>query len=173
MNPGSKVTWPQYVAEMVIYWRTQFIKDYKDIQRGQDWHKTIQKPVRDLNQQAAVICNYFEHPNKEPLVAVAFRNFFRKTKPMKIGQFRKVRFTEKNGRRVSNITQDEKDVVTGINAELNRLIIQRDMFIAATPKSKDPLKSQEEIKFKTTGSSKKKGGLGNILALEQQLKKDN
>jgi hypothetical protein len=170
MNPGSKITWPQYVAEMIIYLRTQILKDYKDIQRGPKWYASIPKPVRDLNQQASVVCNYFEHPTKEPLVAAAFRNYFRKVRPLKMGQYRKVRFTTKGGKQVSNITQDEKDIVTGITAELDRLTKQRNAFVSVAPKPK----SEDPIKFKTTQKAPAKGaGLASIMALEEQLKKNN
>jgi hypothetical protein len=168
MNPGTKITWPQFVAEMVIYWRTQFLKDYKDIQRGPNWYRSIPKAVRDLNQQASVICNFFEHPSKEPLVTAAFKNWFRTNKPMKIGQFRKVRSTIKNGRQVSNITQDEKTAIIGIAAELEKLIKQRNAFATVAPKEQS--KPKEDIKFKTSSDSKKKG-LADILALEQQITK--
>lgn len=172
MNPGSKVTWPQYVAEMVIYWRTQIIKDYKEIKRGPGWYKTIPKVVRDLNQQASVICNYFPHINDEPLVAVAFRNYFRRTHTLKIGQFRKVRFTEKNGRKILNITQDEKTIIIGITAELERLLEQRNIFAKASEKVKAQAE-KKDVSFKTTTSTPKKGSLASILALEQkQIKKD-
>jgi hypothetical protein len=171
MNPGSKITWPQYVAEMVVFWRTQFLKNYQDIQRGPGWYESIAKHVRDLNQQATVICNYFPHPNDESLVTVAFRNYFRKNRPMKIGQYRKTRATEKNGKQVSNITQDEKDTVLGIKAELDRLMSQRELFIKSAPKTKEEPKVQGEIKFKTQSSNKKKS-LADIMALEEkQLKK--
>jgi hypothetical protein len=126
MNPrGDKITWPQLVAEFVIYWRTEFLKDYKNIQFGPDWYKTITKQVRQLNQQACSICNYFPHPDDEPLVVVAFKNVFRKNRVMTIGQFRKVRKT-KDGK--INITQNEKDILTNITYELKRLVDQRDIF---------------------------------------------
>ena len=172
MNPGTKITWLQYIAEMIICCRVQLLKDYKDIQRGPDWYKSISKAVRDLNQQASVICNYFPHIDDEPLVSVAFRNYFRKRRPLKIGTFRKVRFTEKDGRKVGNITQDEKDTVVGIQAELDRLIAQRNVFVDAAPKIIEEPKATSKVRFKTAGTSKK-SSLEALIALEQEQIKKN
>lgn len=171
MDPGSKVTWPQFVAEMVIYWRIQFLKDYRDIKVGHGWHNSICKAVRDLNQQAAVICNYFPHPDDEKIVEAAFRNFFRRNRPMKIGRYRKVRFTEKGSRKVLNITQDEQDVVRGITHELEQLRARREIFTAEAKKietKKDP----KAITFNTTASKPtgQKVGLAALMELEKQLK---
>lgn len=165
MNPNSKVTWPQLIAEFVIWFRRQLIKDYKDIKLGPKWSNQIQKQVRSLNQQASVLCNYFPHPNDEPLVKVAFKNYFRKFKPLKIGQFRKVRFTKKNNREVSNITQDEKDIVIGIKTELDRLIKQREQFKVVATKE---IKKEEKVTFKTS-SSGKSGSLAQILKMENEI----
>lgn len=167
MNPVVKVTWPQFIAEMVIYWRTQILKTYKDIKIGDGWYKPITKAVRDLNQQACVLCNYFPHPDDEKMVEVAFKNFFRRNRSLKLGQHRKVRYTEKNGRKVLNITQDEKDVVIGVTAELNILLEKRNIFQKEGTKLEEA-KKPETVTFNT--STPKKSKLANLLALEQKLK---
>jgi len=128
MNPQDKVTWPQLIMEFVIYWRIQFLKDYKNIKHGYGWSNQIQKQVRQLTQQAYAICNYFPHPDDEPLVVPAFKNFFRRHRPLTIGTYRKTRFTTKGNRKVCNLTQGEKDVVLGLAAELSKLIDQRNVF---------------------------------------------
>jgi hypothetical protein len=167
MNPnGPKITWPQLIAEYVIYWRTKFLNDYKDVKMGDGWSSSCSKAVRDLNQQASVLANYFPHPDSDPLVKVAFKNFFRNRKPLKIGQYRKVRVT-KNGKQ--NITQDEKDVIKGIATELERLIKQRDMFVATSPKVLER-KEQESVNFGSKSSSPKKVSLAEIAKLEESIK---
>lgn len=165
MNPGSKVTWPQFIAEMVVFWRTKFLKDYKDIRMGPDWYKAIPKAVRELNQQASVLCNYFPHPDDEPLVIVAFKNFFRKNRPCKIGQYRKTRATKAG---THNITQDEKDVIMGINEELKRLISQREAYMVAMPDNRP--ETPTPAVFKTmTATQIKKGSLASLLELERKI----
>ncbi len=169
MNPGSKVTWPQFVAEMVIYFRTKILDDYRDVKIGPDWYKTRMKEVRNLNQQACIICNYFPHPDEEKLVYAAFKNFFRNAKPLKIGQFRKVRYTEKNGKKISNITDAEKDVISGISVELSRLIKQRDIFSQTKPAMQEVV-APEAVTFRqNTVVSKSK--LASLLELENRLNK--
>jgi hypothetical protein len=168
MNPGTKITWPQFVAEMIIYWRTRFIKDYQDITIGPDWYKPIMKHVRDLNQQSTVICNYFPHPDDEPMVTVAFKNWFRKNRPMKIGRFRKTRI-KPNGS--LNITQDEKDVIYGVQSELDRLIKQRS--IISSDVKKRPAPSNDTVQYDTTGPQRKnKNNLRYLLDLEKKMSGD-
>lgn len=167
MNPLDKVTWPQLVAEFVIFWRKQFLPNYKGL-GGPGWSSSIQRHVRNLNQQACVLCNYFPHPSDDPLVEVAFKSYFRKNRPMKIGQYRKVRFTIKNGREVSNITQDEKDVVLGIDAEYQKLVKQRNMF-----SEMGKTEVYEEGKIIKFGATKRVSKLNKILELEKKLKEKN
>lgn len=106
------------------------MKDYKEIKYGEGWYLPIQTQVRHLNQQSHSICNYFPHPDDEPLVIAAFKNVFRKLRPLSIGGFRKTRQT-KNGK--LNITQAEKDIIIAIECELERLIAQRDIFKDVVP----------------------------------------
>lgn len=169
MNPEEKVTWPQLIAEFVIYWRSKMLKNYPKIQKGKGWSNAIQKQVRDLNQQAAVICNYFPHPDDEPLVVYAVKKYFREQKPLKIGRFRKNRITNKNGRDIINITQDEKDVVLGISAELAKAIKTRESYNTSSPTTK-----QETVANPTFDTQKnhkqKRGSLSYLLELEKELK---
>jgi hypothetical protein len=167
--PGEKVTWPQFIAEMVIFWRSRYLKDFPKIEKGKGWSRPIQKIVRDLNQQAAVICNYFPHPDDEPLVVYAVKKYFRTHKPLKIGRVRKSRVTKTGGRERVNITQSEKDVVLGINAELMKVLETREVFNKATPS--EPKKEPEKVTFAASTASKpKRGSLAYLVALEQQLK---
>ena len=167
MDPMSKVTWPQLIAEFVVYWRIRCLKDYPKVNKGKGWSNSIQKQVRDLNQQAAAICGYFPHPDDEPLVLYAVKKYFREHKPLKIGQFRKVRTFTKNGRECLNITQAEKDVVLGINAELMKVMKTRDSFSIAAPATD----SEKINTFNTNAtSSKKKGSLSFLIELEKELK---
>lgn len=167
MGSTSKITWPQFISEMIIFLRVKVLPNYNDVKLGNDWYKSLMREVRMLNQQASAICNYFPHPDNEPLVIVAFKNFFRKHRPLKIGQFRKTRFTEKNGRKISNITQAEKDVVIGIDDELQRLIKQRDIFINCKSSLSENV-GQGEISFKPTQSSSGKS-IKSLIELEQTL----
>lgn len=157
MSPGTKVTWPQLIAEFVIYWRTKYIDSYKGIKQGEGWYRSIAAQVRKLNQQASVICNYFPHPNDEPMVIVAFRNWFRNNRTMKIGQFRKVRSTTKNGKTVVNITQDEKDTVYGLKTEFDKIIKQRKAFLDAVP---DDIVLKPTFKTNTEQTKKNLRSLG-------------
>lgn len=183
MNPKDKVTWPQLVAEFVVYNRKKYWTMYKDVSYGPDWHKAISKHVRGIVQQAYVLCNYFPHPQDEPMVEVAFKNVFRNFRFTKIGQFRKVR-TKKNGNQ--NITQDEKDVVQAIHTELCRLIEQRNIFkdvINAANLAKEKLAAKEtaalEDKIEKTEIKiskplrKKKLSLDKIANLENESQSNN
>lgn len=165
MNPnGDKITFPQLVAEFVIYWRTEILSDYKDISYGPDWYIPIQKQVRVLNQQAYTICNYFPHPDDEPLVIVAFKNIFRKQRPLTIGAFRKVRQT-KSGK--INITQAEKDILSALKYELDRLIKQRNIFTDVVVKEK-----KENITFNSAKTYNQSKGLKGLMQIEEKLKAD-
>jgi hypothetical protein len=167
MNPADKITFPQFFAECIVWLRRQVIKNYKEIQLGPGWSNSIQRHVRTLNQQAAVICNYFPSPKDDPLVEVAFKNFLRRVQPLKIGQYRKVRSVIRRGRQVSTITQDEKDIITGIMKEYMQLKEQRDIFKQIVPQQ--PTKPPEEIKFKTTSGSKNKKNIASLIELENKL----
>jgi len=141
------------------------LKDYKDIVFGPDWYVPIQKQVRALNQQAYTICNYFPHPDDEPLVIVAFKNIFRKQRPLTIGAFRKVRQT-KNGK--INITQAEKDILSALQYELDRLIKQRNLFTDIIPKENKTVK--ENVTFSSAKSYAKNKGLKALMNAEQKIK---
>ncbi|MFA5759525.1 MAG: hypothetical protein WC942_09255 [Clostridia bacterium] len=147
-NPQAMVTWPQFIAECVIFWRSKIIKTFPKITYGPGWSDALARQVRQLNQQAATICNYFPHPDDEPLVYSAFKNYIRANRVMKIGQYRKVR-TTKDGK--CNITQDEKDVVKGIAKELLRLTNQRAAVTNAATKNKT--QTTEPIFKKSSGSA--------------------
>ena len=161
MDPTAKITFPQYIMEMVIYNRMRFLKTFPKIHRGPGWSQQIAKQVRQLCQQSSTICNYFPHPDEEPLVIASFRNFFRNNRAMKIGAFRKARIN-KNGK--CNITNDEKDIVVGVTKELERLQKQRDIFKTVVKKQ-----NNGEIKFKTNHGSLKKDKKKNVLELEKKL----
>lgn len=160
MNPNARVTWPQFIAEMVVWNRTRIINEYKQIKMGEGWSNAISDKVRKLVQQAYAICNYFPHPNEEPLVYVAFKNFFRNNRVLKIGQFRKGR---------KSITQDEKDVVKGVMVELDKLLKQRNVFAESTEKiiQEDPSKEKTFRTEQTT--AKPKNSLSALLELERKL----
>lgn len=162
-NPQSKITFPQFVAEMVIFNRARFIKDFPKIEKGPGWSKQISKVVRGLVQQATVVCNYFPDINEDPLVEEAFKNFFRNNRVFKIGQYRKVRVT-KAGK--LNITQDEKDIINGIDAEYKKLVKKRQIFREVRTVD-EPQKTKIVSKY----SSKSKGVLDDILEMEKSLER--
>lgn len=128
MNPGTKVTWPNFIVECIIYWRIKLIKDYPKVTKGPGWSKIISGQVRRLAQQVHVLVNYFEHPSQEPLVVVAFKNYLRQNRVTTVGGYRKVRYKTINDRKVLNISKAEKDFINGVAAELNRLKKQRESF---------------------------------------------
>ncbi len=169
MDPGSKITWPQLIAEFVVFLRTRVFDQYKGIQKGKEWYRPIQKEVRLLNQQAAIICSYFPHPQDEPLVTYAVKKFFREHKPLGIGGFRKNRVSKKAGREHSTVTQTEKDVVLGINAELMKALKTRESYnTAAVPKE---ARMPDKVTFDTgSATAPRKGSLGYLLALEKEMK---
>lgn len=162
-NPQDKITFPQFVAEMVIFNRERFIKDFQKIQRGPGWSKQLSRIVRGLVQQAGVVCNYFPDINEDPLVEQAFRSFFRNNRVFKIGQYRKTR-VKKDGK--LNITQDEKDIINGINAEYQKLLKKRNIFKEVRAVD-EPRKSDIISRY----AQKPKGSLDDILEMEQSLEK--
>lgn len=146
MNPSAKITWPQFIMEMVIYHRSKYLKDYPKIQKGPNWSEYIQKQVRSLSQQAYMIVKYFPHPDDEPLIVPAFKNYFRQNRVMKIGQYRKTR--QKDGKCL--VTQDEKDLVKGIACELNRLKENRNRMMQSASKTTDvDNKEKKQISYRT------------------------
>lgn len=171
MSPGTKVTWPQFIVEMVIYWRSRILKDYPKVTKGKGWSRPIATQVRNLEHQAAVICNYFPHPDSEPLVIYAVKKYFRENKPLKLGGFRKNRTTVKeSGRESSTVTQAEKDIVIGIQAELDKVLASRNLYTETKPPE---ARHPSEIRFETTRKPSKKSALAYALALEKQIKADS
>ena len=171
LAPGEKVTWPQFIVEMVIYWRKKIIKGYPEIKMGKGWSRPIQTQVRNLEHQAAVICNYFPHPQDEPLVVYAVKKYFRTNRPLKLGGFRKNRFkiNEKTGRESTTISQTEKDIVLGIRNELDKVLATRNVYHEITPV--EP-KKPHEITFGPAKRPVKKAGLSYLLSLEKQIKNE-
>lgn len=164
-NPSSKITFYQLVAEMTLWNRESYLKGHIKLSRGPGWSKAISGQVRSLCQQSVVLCNYFPFILDEPLVCVAFKNFFRNTRCMKIGAFKKNRLNKKGN---LNISQAEKDVVNGIRAELDKLIKQRDTFKNVVAKTIEK-KANEEIKFQSGNNSGGKMNVGSLLSLEKKL----
>ncbi len=169
MDPTSKVTWPQLIAEFVIFFRKRYIKGYPDVPTGKGWSQAIQKQVRDLNQQASIICAYFPHPDDEPLVVHAVKKYFRENKPLKIGKCRRIRIIKNKNREKVNISQAEKDVVLGINHELMKAIKARNIcseviIPVTTEESKEKTFNTQEF-----AHGKKRGNLSYLLELEKQL----
>lgn len=166
MDPNGKVTWPQFIVELVIVSRRKFIPKYRDIKLGRGWSREISGEVRKLVQQATVLCNYFEHPDKDPLVRAAFLKYFREHTPMKIGQYRKTRYKMLgNGRKVCTITQDEKDIVNGIYAEFEKLSSLRGNPVSQDASAKYHLSNIPKtgpVKFKTLVPGQKPSLIGTL-----------
>lgn len=169
-NSEEKITFPQFIMEMVLYNREQYWKKFPKLPRGKGWSNSVQTQVRNLVQQASVIANYFPHINDDPLVMVSFRNFFRNFRVGTIGRFTKYRVSKNGNRESLNITQAEKDVVLGIMSEFNRLKEQREIFSKASSKETKP--KTESVKFNTHTPNRNKKTLSSLMELEQQLKKD-
>lgn len=163
-NPQDKITFPQFVAEMVIFNRERFIKSFQKLDRGPGWSNQISRTVRGLVQQATVVCNHFPSIEEEPLVEEAFKSFFRNNRVFKIGQYRKTRVS-KTGK--LNITQDEKDVIKGIKAEYDKLTKKRQVFKEVRAKE-EPQKEKIVSRY----ANKPKGVLDDILAMEASLTKE-
>lgn len=143
-SPGAKnITFPQFIVEMVVFFRSKLLKDWKHVKRGPDWHKNIGTQVRNLNYQANFILNWFPHPDEEPLVEVAFRNYFKLNRTCAIGGY------VKNKKKLS---QQEKEVIKGVWSELSRLQSRRSQMCSLSDKEKqyiENLKNNSNIKFRT------------------------
>jgi hypothetical protein len=169
MSPGTLVTWPQLLAEIVIYNRIKIIKSFPKVQLGPGWSCAIAGQVKGLIQQMHVICNYFEHPNTDPLVEVAFLHYFKNNKALKVGGFRKIRVT-KAGK--INITDTEKDTVKGLMYEFNRLKEQRDKFAKVqrdiiNVNQGDPLPTEISFRSGETSVKGEKLSLAELIRREQ------
>lgn len=160
-DPQSKITFPQFVAEMVLFNRERYIKDFEKFPRGKGWSTGKSGQIRRLVQQATVICNFFPSVENDSLVEISFRNYFRNNRVFKIGQYRKTRVT-KEGK--INITQDEKDTVKGILSEYNKLLKKRNMFADLKPNKTNEMKSNV-----VSGYKKKAKKIDAILELEKSL----
>ena len=110
----NKVTWPQYIAELVIYNRSLFIDKYKSLNKGKEWWVPISSEIRSLNQQAAHILSYFDNPEDDSMVNMAIHNHIKKRSVCKIGGYRQDKL---------KATFDEKSVVRSIQKELDILKI--------------------------------------------------
>lgn len=143
-DPNSKITFPQLVAEMLIWCLSKWAEPYKSIKKGPGWSTSISKQVRNINQQSYIICNHFPNPADDPLVEIAFKNFFRKHRPNSIGQARK---TDKS------VTKVEKDTIKAIKHEYETLKAERDRIQIAAEKQK-PIEEKpiEQIKFRINNS---------------------
>lgn len=152
MSPGAKVTWPQFVMECIIFNRTIYWSFYKNVKQGEGWFEFIPKDVRTLSQQAYAVCDYFPHPEDEPLVCVAFKNVLRNNRITKIGQYRKTRVS-KEGK--TTVTLDEQNFITAVQKELERLMAQRDTFRVIKTENELKAVSGDSVKFETTSGSRK------------------
>jgi hypothetical protein len=166
-NPtGKKISFPHYVAEMLLFNRSKILKNFPIIIKGEGWTNAIQDQYRKAVQQAYTICNYFPSIESEPLVEMAFRNVFRNNRILSIGQYRKIRVT-KAGK--LNITQAEKDCVLAISTELERLTKQRVTYSEVKTTESTPT-NPSTVKFGGSNTPTKKKSLAAILALEKQIK---
>lgn len=164
MNPGAEVTWPQFICEMVIFNRTRFVKDFPKILRGKGWSNQIQSQVRSVVQQAHNICNYFPHPDDDPMVFVATKNFFRNNGCCKLGGFKKNRVS-KAGKCL--VSQAEKDVVKGITSEYDKLSRRRSAFVDTAPKQNIE-RDTGKIQYRLVTNAKK-GKMSSLIDLEKKL----
>lgn len=171
MNPnGSKITFIQYLAEIICWNRMQVLKSYSDVKIGPQWYSTIQKDVRSLNQQAAALTGYFPFYEDEPLVVPAFKNFFRKHRTLAIGGFKKNRVTKKG---TIAISQEEKDCIIGISTELDRLIKQREIFkVTGNKLAEKPIQVIEKLSIIETPPMRGKSmtSLEKLMKIEQEIK---
>jgi hypothetical protein len=151
--PGDKITFPQYVTEMLVWCLSTWAEPYKSIKKGPGWSTAVSKQIRSISQQSYHICNHFPHPDDDKLVVLAFRNYFRKHKPNTIGRYRK---TDKSA------TKAEKDTINAINFEYKTLKSQEEKITNSAPTQQEPIeqKAIEDIKFRSsTGKSKLKAFL--------------
>ena len=148
-NPGTFVTWPQFLAECVIWWRSKLIKDFPKITYGKGWSNAISGQYKRLIQQMYQLCNYFPHPEDDKLVRVSFKNYIRKNRVTQVGSYRKNRIT-KDGK--LNISDAEKDFVKGVEHEFNQLKKQRESLY--NEMNNIPQKTKDQIKFRTKKTSK-------------------
>ncbi len=160
MSPGDKVTWPQLIMELIIENRVKYIRTHPQIKKGPQWSNDIPKQVRSLVQQSYCVCNYFPHPNNEPLVKTAILTIIKNNRVFKIGQYRKNR-VDKSGK--INITIDEMDFVKSIYRELSRLTERRDSFKS---EEKTQIEVKQEPSFRQVGSSNAKKSIADLMKLE-------
>jgi hypothetical protein len=172
MNPLVDVTFPQFVAEMVFFNRSVIIKTFPKIIKGQGWSRGFEAQYRSVIQQCYNLCNYFPRPDDDPLVEIAFKNFFKNTRCISIGCYRKTRVTKT---KKINISQAEKDVVKGISIELERLKSQQKKIIDKNDLEtikEDYTKSDNIVSIRPSYKPKK-NTFADILELERSLEKQN
>ena len=149
-NPGSLITFPQYMAEIVILNRERIIPGFQKIMRGPGWSYQLGKPYINLVQQCTCLCNYFPFYKDDLLAQTAILGFFRDKKVLKVGSYRKIRIS-KDGH--CTITKEEKTVVFGIMFIYDKLVEQNSIKPAIAVESPD----NKTVEFDTTyvGSFKK------------------
>lgn len=170
MHPGTQCNWPQLIVQWVISNCAKFIKTYPKIVKGKGWSVPIAAQVRSLSQQSSVICNYFPHPDDDPLVEAAFRNFFKNHRVFRIGSYRKVRETKKGK---CNITQAEKDLVKGLMFEYQQLKDkeQRVKSIKPAPTIVQPVAKPQLTPKPVQKPKGKTNRFSDIMEIESQLHK--
>jgi hypothetical protein len=132
--PGDKITFPQYVTEMLVWCLSTWAEPYKSIKKGPGWSTSVSKQIRSISQQSYHICNHFPHPDT-------------------ICRYRK---TDKSA------TKAEKDAINAINFEYKALKSQEEKITNSAPAQQEPIeqKAIEDIKFRSsTGKSKLKAFL--------------
>lgn len=160
MTPGGKCTFPQLIAQWVLDTRDKYIKTF-NIKRGPGWSIPIERQVRSLIQQASVLCNYFPHPDDDPLVLAAFRKYFTQNRIFKIGRYSKYRVT-KQGK--LNVTKDEKAVVKALMFTYNELKERASVKTVIS----EPIQMPKVTLKKQESSSVKRGKLAAFL--EEEMK---
>lgn len=169
MSPGEKVNWPQYLVELIIVNRAKIFDEYK-VTKGKGWSKPLSKQVRSLQQQIYVILNYFPHPDEEDIVYKTFLTYFKKYKPLKIGQFRKYRTaTDKVSKKeYCNITQCEKDTIKG-------LLYLYNQFKKETEKQhiqETTVQSKDDPTYRTQSISTVKKSIFDLIKEEEETQKN-
>ncbi|TXT66090.1 MAG: hypothetical protein BAJALOKI3v1_50090 [Promethearchaeota archaeon] len=161
-NPGSKITWTQYIAELIIKNRVKYIKSYPKITIGNNWYHPINAEVRKLCQSASYIIKFFPHYKDNSSVIPAFRRYITSKPVFKLGMPKKS-LVKKNGK--ANITQHEKDIILGVWSYIKDI---------ESVKSKadivdNKVCKKDSIKFDTGSVGKKKSGIRNLRNIEDGL----
>lgn len=136
-DPGSLVTWPQYLVEMIIQNRGEFIPKYK-LNKGKNWWVPLGTEMGRLQMQAAHILSYFDSPEDDKIVAASIVRYVKVRKPTKMGTFKKFK---------NKATQDEKYFVKAIQMEINSFKSQMEK-VKKTPVVVKEQPPKEEQKHK-------------------------